>query len=108
MKPLSFSTVGTYTHVLRWVKDLEARPAVPRGRRVNKSWGPEEERLIERHSARDFDKPVRARTRSGYGNGHECRLPARATDDVGHTRGSAPELIDETGTAFKRQDGRTS
>jgi len=55
-----FLDVGTYTHVLRWVKDLEARPAVPRGRRVNKSWGPEEERLIERHSARDFDKPVRA------------------------------------------------
>ena len=55
-----FLDVGTYTHVLRWVKDIEARPAVQRGRRVNKSWGPEEERLIERHSARDFDKPVRA------------------------------------------------
>jgi GSH-dependent disulfide-bond oxidoreductase len=55
-----FLDVGTYTHVLRWVKDIEARPAVQRGRRVNKSWGPEEERLIERHSARDFDKPVGA------------------------------------------------
>jgi len=55
-----FLDVGTYTHVLRWVKDIEARPAVQRGRRVNKSWGPEEEQLIERHSARDFDKPVRA------------------------------------------------
>ena len=55
-----FLDVGTYTHVLRWVKEIEARPAVQRGRRVNKSWGPEEERLIERHSARDFDKPVRA------------------------------------------------
>jgi len=54
-----FLDVGTYTHVLRWVKDIEARPAVQRGRRVNKSWGPEEERLIERHSAKDFDKPVR-------------------------------------------------
>jgi GST-like protein len=50
-----FLDVGTYTHVLRWVKDIEARPAVQRGRRVNKSWGPEEERLIERHSARDFE-----------------------------------------------------
>lgn len=55
-----FLDVGTYTHVLRWVKDIEARPAVQRGRRVNKSWGPEEEQLIERHSARDFDTPVRA------------------------------------------------
>lgn len=56
-----FLDVGTYTHVLRWVKDIEVRPAVQRGRRVNKSWGPEEEQLIERHSARDFDTPVRAR-----------------------------------------------
>ena len=52
-----FLDVGTYTHVLRWVKDIEARPAVQRGQRVNKSWGPEEERLIERHSASDFDLP---------------------------------------------------
>jgi GST-like protein len=52
-----FLDVGTYTHVLRWVKDIEARPAVQRGRRVNKSWGPEEERLIERHSASDFAVP---------------------------------------------------
>jgi GSH-dependent disulfide-bond oxidoreductase len=55
-----FLDVGTYTHVLRWVKDIEARPAVQRGRRVNKSWGPEEERLIERHSASDFAVPGRA------------------------------------------------
>jgi GST-like protein len=32
---------------------------VQRGRRVNKSWGPEEERLIERHSASDFAVPAR-------------------------------------------------
>ena len=55
-----FLDVGTYTHVLRWVKDIEARPAVQRGQRVNKSWGPEEERLIERHSASDFARPGRA------------------------------------------------
>jgi GST-like protein len=55
-----FLDVGTYTHVLRWVKDIEARPAVQRGRRVNKSWGPEEERLIERHSASDFNRPARS------------------------------------------------
>jgi GST-like protein len=50
-----FLDVGTYTHVLRWVKDIKARPAVQRGRRENKSWGPEE----ERHSASDFAVPVR-------------------------------------------------
>jgi GSH-dependent disulfide-bond oxidoreductase len=55
-----FLDVGTYTHVLRWVKTIEARPAAQRGRRVNKSWGPEEERLIERHSASDFAVPSHA------------------------------------------------
>lgn len=53
-----FLDVASYTHVIRWTKDIEARPAVKRGRRVNKSWGPEEERLIERHSASDFDAPA--------------------------------------------------
>ena len=53
-----FLDVQSYTHVIRWTKEIEARPAVQRGRRVNKSWGPEEERLIERHSAGDFDAPV--------------------------------------------------
>ncbi len=53
-----FLDVKSYTHVIRWTKEIEARPAVQRGRRVNKSWGPEEERLIERHSAGDFDAPA--------------------------------------------------
>jgi GST-like protein len=53
-----FLDVGTYTHVLRWVTEIEARPAVQRGLRVNKSWGPEEKQLIERHSASDFDSPT--------------------------------------------------
>ena len=53
-----FLDVKSYTNVIRWTKEIEARPAVQRGRRVNKSWGPEEERLIERHSASDFDKPA--------------------------------------------------
>ncbi|MBK8957797.1 MAG: glutathione-dependent disulfide-bond oxidoreductase [Proteobacteria bacterium] len=49
-----FLDVTSYTHVQRWAKDIEARPAVQRGRRVNKTWGPEEERVVERHSAADF------------------------------------------------------
>ena len=53
-----FIDAAAYTHVIRWAEDIEARPAVQRGRRVNKSWGPEEERLIERHSASDFDAPA--------------------------------------------------
>lgn len=54
-KAQTFLDASTYTHVLRWVKDVEARAAVQRGRRVNRVWGPEEERLPERHSASDFD-----------------------------------------------------
>ena len=50
-----FLDVPSYTHVVRWAKEIEARPAVQRGRRVNRPWGPEAERVPERHSASDFD-----------------------------------------------------
>lgn len=50
-----FLDVAAYTNVVRWAKEIEARPAVARGCRVNKNWGPEELRLPERHSAADFD-----------------------------------------------------
>lgn len=49
-----FLDVKSYEHVVRWATEIEARPAVARGRRVNKAWGPEELRVIERHSASDF------------------------------------------------------
>ena len=55
-----FLDVASYTHVLRWAREIETRPAVQRGRRVNKTWGPEEERMSERHDASDFDKPTAA------------------------------------------------
>ncbi len=50
-----FLDVKSYTNVVRWAKQIEERPAVQRGRRVNRSWGPEETRVVERHSASDFD-----------------------------------------------------
>ena len=49
-----FLDVDSYTNVVRWAKEIEARPAVDRGRRVNRPWGPEETRVPERHSAADF------------------------------------------------------
>ena len=49
-----FIEAASYTHVVRWAKQIQARPAVDRGRRVNRPWGPEETRVIERHSAADF------------------------------------------------------
>ena len=50
-----FLQVHTYENVVRWAKAIEDRPAVARGRRVNRVWGPEEERVPERHSAADLD-----------------------------------------------------
>lgn len=50
-----FLDVQSYQHVQRWAKAIDVRPAVVRGKRVNKVWGPEEERMPERHSAADFD-----------------------------------------------------
>jgi GST-like protein len=53
-----FLQAASYTNVVRWARQIEARPAVARGRRVNCTWGPEEARVVERHSASDFlDRP---------------------------------------------------
>ncbi|MCQ8877900.1 glutathione-dependent disulfide-bond oxidoreductase [Pseudoalteromonas shioyasakiensis] len=49
-----FLDVESYTHVVRWAKQVERRPAVKRGKKVNRVWGPEEEQLAERHSKNDF------------------------------------------------------
>ena len=50
-----FLDVASYTNMVRWATEIETRPAVQRGRRVNRPWGPEEDRVTERHSASDFD-----------------------------------------------------
>jgi GST-like protein len=49
-----FLDVKSYKNVVRWAEEIQARPAVQRGQRVNKAWGPEEERVPERHSASDI------------------------------------------------------
>ena len=50
-----FLSVHEYEHVIRWTDAIAARPAVKRGRRVNRVWGDEESQLRERHSRSDFD-----------------------------------------------------
>jgi len=50
-----FLDVGSYTHVQRWSKQIYARPAVKRGRMVNRLTGEPSEQLRERHEASDFD-----------------------------------------------------
>lgn len=49
-----FLDAASYTHVLRWAKQIDARPAVQRGVMVNKVHGPLEKQLHERHDASDF------------------------------------------------------
>lgn len=50
-----FLDVESYTHVQRWAKMMLERPAVQRGRIVNRTFGEEWEQVAERHSAADID-----------------------------------------------------
>ena len=50
-----FLDVASYKNVVAWAKKLDARPAVKRGRMVNRTSGEPHEQLRERHDASDFD-----------------------------------------------------
>ena len=50
-----FLQVQEYTHVQRWTNEIAARPAVKRGRMVNRVMGEPASQLHERHEASDFD-----------------------------------------------------
>jgi GST-like protein len=50
-----FLQVQDYAHLLRWTDRIAQRPAVQRGRMVNRSWGEPSGQLHERHAAGDFD-----------------------------------------------------
>ena len=50
-----FLDVASYKNVIRWSDEISERPAVKRGQRVNRAWGPEDERVPERHSSADLD-----------------------------------------------------
>ncbi|MEI7411792.1 glutathione-dependent disulfide-bond oxidoreductase [Pectobacterium aroidearum] len=50
-----FLSAHEYTHVIRWADEIAARPAVIRGRKVNRTWGEESEQVAERHQASDLD-----------------------------------------------------
>jgi GST-like protein len=50
-----FLSVHEYEHVQRWAKAIDERPAVKRGRMVNRSFGEPALQLHERHDAGDFD-----------------------------------------------------
>jgi GST-like protein len=50
-----FLDVQSYKHVQRWTETIAQRPAVKRGRMVNRTWGQPSSQLHERHDAGDFE-----------------------------------------------------
>lgn len=60
-----FLEAHTYTNVIRWADEIAQRPAVRRGRMVNRAWGEPSSQLHERHDASDFE----TRTQDKIGDG---------------------------------------
>lgn len=50
-----FLQVENYKNVVRWADMIAERPAVQRGRMVNRAWGEPSSQLRERHAASDFE-----------------------------------------------------
>lgn len=55
-----FLDTASYKNLVRWTREVLERPGVQRGRIVNRSWGPANEQLRERHSAVDIDAALKA------------------------------------------------
>ncbi len=55
-----FLDVSSYRHVERWCRQIEARPAVRRGRIVNRTFDERSDNLRERHEAADIDAVLNA------------------------------------------------
>lgn len=53
-----FLAVNSYDNVLRWANEISHRPAVMRGRIVNRTWGEDWEQVHERHQASDIDQAL--------------------------------------------------
>jgi GSH-dependent disulfide-bond oxidoreductase len=60
-----FLDVEGYANVQRWAKQIDTRPAVKRGRIVNRANGPLEEQLRERHDAGDFETKTQDKVEAG-------------------------------------------
>ncbi|MEW5248842.1 glutathione-dependent disulfide-bond oxidoreductase [Microbulbifer discodermiae] len=57
-----FLEAHSYQHLNRWAEEIDRRPAVQRGRMVNRTWGEPEGQLHERHHASDFDTKTADKT----------------------------------------------
>lgn len=63
----TFLDLASYENVGRWVKEIAARPAVIRGRMVNRTSGPLDQQLHERHDASDFSERTQDKLASKEG-----------------------------------------
>jgi GST-like protein len=62
-----FLDVKSYRNVMRWAEAIDTRPAVKRGRMVNRNWGEPDFQLHERHDASDFE--LRTADKTGAAEG---------------------------------------
>ncbi|MGR3703851.1 MAG: glutathione-dependent disulfide-bond oxidoreductase [Paracoccaceae bacterium] len=62
-----FLDVAAYRHVVAWAEKIDARPAVKRGRMVNRAFGEPELQLHERHDASDFETKTQDKIGSDKG-----------------------------------------
>lgn len=53
-----FLSVQDYEHVVRWAEQIFARPAVQRGRKINRITGDPADQIHERHDADDLDTKI--------------------------------------------------
>jgi GST-like protein len=60
-----FLQVKEYPHVQRWTEAIARRPAVQRGRKVNRAWGELSDQLHERHDAGDFETKTQDKVADG-------------------------------------------
>ena len=60
-----FLSVQDYANVKRWADEIIERPAVKRGRMVNRTWGDPAGQLRERHDASDFDTKTQDKIDAG-------------------------------------------
>ncbi|HEX6019071.1 MAG TPA: glutathione-dependent disulfide-bond oxidoreductase, partial [Burkholderiaceae bacterium] len=60
-----FLQVQQYRHVQRWTESIAQRPAVKRGRMVNRTWGQPSNQLHERHDAGDFETRTQDKPSAG-------------------------------------------
>lgn len=61
----NFLSVQDYANVQRWAAQIADRPAVQRGRMVNRTWGDPTEQLHERHDAGDFEQRTQDKLQAG-------------------------------------------